>query len=492
MDEDDIDTFDLPLRPKVKPVFKKKPVDTGVSSSRRITTLIDDNDTGESRDELDVSETNPEPSFKPRFKRKVTGSDASSSRRTTTVSIDNGDETVDAASEGEMDVLGTWHTVETNKKESTDSNALSSSRRTRVITIDDDIEEEGEVDEVEVRIKPSLTSQRRDQHESSKRRLNLSKYKVSDKEDDKVVNETLVPESNNEGLAATDVDNLEAKFEKEPSLPPDAKLPPPEPASFASPSTDQRLATPQLEIDQDDPENDPVIANLDELREMFSPEKESSVPPDIKIPSGRSASYEPFESKQDLYSSPPHTLPRSYVPISSNAEPTLSKRQYLNQIASEYNDDKNYDDGAPTSNRELRQPDFDPEHNKNNTHDFELSDEDMGVLKRNIDFENKYNDEIISDYGASESEADYDHRRWEGGPDNIDLGYGYGYQRRSKRSTVRVYTIQEQIERIEHELKLARAKQMQKEAARVTLLKQKEEIKREKEALIKKLQDWKL
>ncbi|CAI5760507.1 unnamed protein product [Candida verbasci] len=77
----------------------------------------------------------------------------------------------------------------------------------------------------------------------------------------------------------------------------------------------------------------------------------------------------------------------NFVPIESNREPNQSKREYLNSIVSEYtSESKNYDDGTEkqeSTNMELDEDD-----------DYELNDEDMGILNHTIDFKNKFNYEI--------------------------------------------------------------------------------------------------
>lgn len=474
MDEDDIDSFDIPLRPKTRHVFKRKPqVNFDVSSSRKTTAVLIDNE-NETVNEFkedgyelgSTTDVTQNIKVKPVFKKKQMDSDASFSRKSRTIPIDN--------------------------------------------DIDGDVEEEEEGEEIGIRIKPPSTFQRRDQSEPSKRRLNLSKYKISSKEDD-VGAEAVKKVEKEKGLFKEPLNTSQAELEnenpgnnpiianidkldtilspkKESSLPPDIKIRLPKPVNNEPSLTSQRLDALKLEFDKEDSEDNPVIANIDDLDFEFSPEKEPSVSPDVKIPSHRSASYEPPLTSQPH--SPPPSLSRSYVPINPNAEPTLSKRQYLNKVASEYQDEKNYDDGAP-SNQELRQPDFDPAPNN----DYELSDEDMGVLKRNIDFENKYNDEIVSDYGSSDNDYGYNRHGLGNGSGYADCGYGYGFKnerRRPNMPNVKVYTIQEQIERIENALRLERAKQKQKEAAKVDLLKRKVEIRKQREELLKRLEDWRL
>ena len=582
MDENDIDTLDVPLRPKIKPVFKRKPTDTNISSSssRRVgavqieeektmdektreesNTLIvpwvshvmnlgskgkqslinhsvssqRNRATGTDHDDSSVDEAkeqhtgyvNPTISrvikSHPRFKKKPVNSGAS--QRTRIATFDNGDEggdelsTIDPLREPKVDPIY-------EKKPMSAVRASFLSREAGAIPIDNGIEnneDEGEEEEVEIRIKPSLTSQTRAPNDPSKRRLNLSKYKAAINETDEQGGNGLEKElakkmtkEQFKGLLSTpqltsdiedpednpivvDIGKFNVSFSpgKETSSPPDIKNLSPKPGAKEPP----RSPTPLLDFDSENSENNPVIANIDELDFKFSPQKEPSIPPNIEIPLRRSKRYEPPTSSTLPYSPKP-SLPRSYVPIHSNAEPqTISKRQYLNQIASEYNDDKNYDDGAPSStNKELQQPDFDPD----SRYDYELSDEDMGVLKakRNIDFEHKYNDEIVSDYGSSDDDGfgrGYGRSSGFNGYGNdgyMDYASGYGYiNQKSKpkqQSHVKVFTIQEQITRIEERLKLECAKQKQKEAVRANLLKRKEEIQQQRDALIQKLQDWKL
>ncbi|KAI5959236.1 hypothetical protein KGF57_002174 [Candida theae] len=538
MSEEEIDAFDIELKPKIKPLFKKKQVHSDTSTSRKTIEVAIDNVTGTEEGEgpeydvvSDIRRTSPNTTFKPRFKRKVTDPDPATSRRTTTTTVTVDDESVNEINENKVDELGTACTPSSSaSRDHTVLEKTSASRKAKAILIDDEIEkdevDEMDEDEDEIRIKPLWTFQRRGQPESSKRRLNLSKYKVNlhdetaqaephgdfDVEGTGAKGQAAessgkpVPESdiniskNDPIIADADNDDVEDNpADKESAMPAQAN----DPSNFLPPSAGQHLdlpTLPELGDDDDDPENNPVIANIDELRDMFSREREASLHPDIKLPNGRSASYEPPSTS--FSPPPPPNLPRSYVPIQSNAEPTLSKRQYLNQIASEYNDAKNYDDGAASStNREPRPYDFAPGSLGGDTiHDYELSDEDMGVLKRKIDFENRYNDEIVSDYGSSVSEDDHGGYRRNFGPNfepvDNDFGYGYGVQHKwgkpKQSTTIRVPTIQEQIKRIEHLIKLERAKHLQKSMHRANLLKRKEEIRKERDVLVQKLQNWQL
>ncbi|KAI5968094.1 hypothetical protein CANMA_002596 [Candida margitis] len=474
MDEDDIDALDLSVKPKTVRVYKSPQLEPDASLSRRTEiSPVDNVVDAEVNDELRSPELTQEIKLKPIFRKKPVQPNQSSSRRTGIGSIDDGAES-EVKEEPTFPTIHRVIKLDPKFRRKQVIPDVSSSRSRRVSPIDNkpETEESNDNEDVQLNIKPSLTFQRRDPNESSKRRLNLSKYKVSHKNDEEVIEQT-------GGESVKEVPN------------------------------DQPLNEDLLEFDND-PENNPVIANIDTLDFAIPAVGEFSFRRDFKVDSPRSPSDESASGSRQSdnidTSQPSNRFASnnpSYVPIASNAEPSLSKREYLNQIASEYNDDKNYDDGAATSsslNQELRQqqPDYEAERN----HDYELNDEDMGVLKHNVDFENKYNDEIVSDYGSGVSDGDYDYDRYGSGygprfgsGHGNGYGYntGYNYQRmKPKPAKMKVYTIQEQIDRIEQELKLQRAKRMQKEVKRGNVLKRKDEIQQKREALVKKLEDWEI
>ncbi|KAI5963152.1 uncharacterized protein KGF55_002944 [Candida pseudojiufengensis] len=136
-----------------------------------------------------------------------------------------------------------------------------------------------------------------------------------------------------------------------------------------------------LSFDEEDPDNNPVIANIDEIDETFKQKYLNKRPnlPEIKPA-------------------------KKYVPIETNKEPSeepLSRRKYLTQLSNEYKN-FNYDDGTGEFEKQQRQQNqiVSDIIEEEPLHDFELSDSDMGTIKKPNFDSTKYNLEI------SESEND--------------------------------------------------------------------------------------
>ncbi|KAI3403032.2 hypothetical protein KGF56_004092 [Candida oxycetoniae] len=201
-----------------------------------------------------------------------------------------------------------------------------------------------------------------------------------------------------------------------------------------------------LELDEEDPENNPVIANLDEfdltIRQTLKPP--SPTPPPLALNS------------------------KKYVPISSpSSMPRTSARTYMKELSEEYKNENNYDDGTG-GDLELRKHGLeidDEEHEVN-----ELSDNDMGVLKMpNIDFENKFNREIQSDDDEKAEEAETN---------------GQG-----RFKEVVIYTIEEQIENLSKKLEEAVSRKRQVDQRKQEILDQKRLIGQSRQNLYEKLRN---
>ncbi|EMG50241.1 hypothetical protein SBY92_003626 [Candida maltosa Xu316] len=131
-----------------------------------------------------------------------------------------------------------------------------------------------------------------------------------------------------------------------------------------------------LELDHDDPENNPTIVNLDDI-------SDDEIKQEIK------------QSNSEMF--PPPPPPKKYVPIETNRhihdddENKTSIRQFANSLANEYKDDKNYDDGTEQQQDKI---DFS---DSNDDDGFVLSDSDMLRAETLIDFAEEFNEEIRSD-----------------------------------------------------------------------------------------------
>ncbi|CAK9440034.1 uncharacterized protein LODBEIA_P41340 [Lodderomyces beijingensis] len=203
-----------------------------------------------------------------------------------------------------------------------------------------------------------------------------------------------------------------------------------------------------LEFDEDDPENNPVIANLEEFDILQLPPPPP--PPSLRRPE------------------PPRDPPKKYVPIETNSMLRTSKRQYLTDLGKEYQDERNYDDG--TGDAEPKRLDELNRGNNNNNNDDDvhaaddLSDTDMGVLQsRGIDFENKFNREIASDIESDDETP------------------------KLKVEEVKIYTAREQIERIGRMLEIAKRRKEEVLKKRADVLRMRDAVRRSREDLIRRL-----
>ncbi|CAX41257.1 putative uncharacterized protein [Candida dubliniensis CD36] len=201
--------------------------------------------------------------------------------------------------------------------------------------------------------------------------------------------------------------NPRAKFTKEKSSEPEQSIKKPINLSRYQIDSTTTTSTPVIndndtilfELDEDDPENNPVITNIDDLKDEDSEEF-------VKLKSKLTTSSQQLRQSQVLSSVSEDTSKR-YVPIETNRDPESSKltaRQYANALVNEYKDDKNYDDGTERQNQEDQEQLL----NDINDGDIELNDEDMGTLnmgKRSNFDDNKFNFEIHSD-DADQEESD--------------------------------------------------------------------------------------
>ncbi|RCK64862.1 hypothetical protein Cantr_00824 [Candida viswanathii] len=134
-----------------------------------------------------------------------------------------------------------------------------------------------------------------------------------------------------------------------------------------------------LDLD-DDPENNPVIANIDELKGTGIDKIRQYNAPDMF---------------------PPPEPPKKYVPIETNRDPDDSKmsvRKYATALVNEYKDDKNYDDGTEKQEKEETVEEGDA------GNEVQLDDEDMGTLSNRIDFDSKFDFEIQSEDDEEDEE----------------------------------------------------------------------------------------
>lgn len=158
-----------------------------------------------------------------------------------------------------------------------------------------------------------------------------------------------------------------------------------------------------FELDEEDPENNPVITNIDDLNDEDNEEFAK-----LKSKLIATTTTSQIFNHSEVLTSANKDTPKRYVPIETNRVPEslkLSIRQYTKALVNEYKDDKNYDDGTERQNQE----DQDLLLHDINDGDIELNDEDMGILtigkRANFD-DNKFNFEIHSDDDDEKEESD--------------------------------------------------------------------------------------
>lgn len=199
-----------------------------------------------------------------------------------------------------------------------------------------------------------------------------------------------------------------------------------------------------LELDDEDPENNPTIVNIDELK-------------DPKLDKIRQ------KYNSDMLPPLPPQEQKKYVPIETNRDPNedikMSVRKYANELINEYKDEKNYDDGTEKQEKE-EQIEIDND-------DIQLIDEDMGTLNTKIDFDNKFNFEIQTDH--EEEDNDDDDRN-----DNTNV-------------EMKIPTVKEQIENITGLIKQFEITNREKQNLMTNLKIEKEELSQKKHDLIEEL-----